>query len=317
MNEDALRDLAQRQHGLATTTQIRRLGGTRQLIATRVRVGKWRRARRGVVVIGAVPPSWKQQVMAACLAGGSGVTASHRTAARLWQLVERSGRIELLAGDDRHLRLNAVRVHRSCLYPTLDQTLCDGIPVTTTARTIVDLAPVQGDERVVGIWIDAALRAGTLDLLELRSCLARVAGPGRGDVTCLRDALARRLPGYDPGDSDLEIRALTALHDAAFPPPVQQHRVACPSGPAFLDLAYPAHKVAIELDGWEHHGRRSAFDRDRARRNELTVLGWRVFQFTASMPNRVLTQTIGEAIGHAAANQPPVSGHKVATTGTN
>ena len=236
--------------------------------------------------------------MAACLAAGDGAMASHRTALRLWDVVGRSGRIELLADERRRIRLDRVTSHRSRLLPLFDRTTRHGIPVTTVARTIVDLAPIQGDERVVGTWIDAALRAKNLDLLELRSCLARVAGPGRGDVACLRQALARRLPGYDPGDSDLEVRALTALTDAGFPLPAQQFRVQCPDGPAFIDLAYPEHLVAIELDGWDQHGRRSAFDGDRARRNELTVQGWQVFQFTATMSDRVLVAMIGRAIGH-------------------
>lgn len=124
----------------------------------------------------------------------------------------------------------------------------------------------------------------------------------RGAGTSVRSShvLAQRLPGYDPGDSELEARALRALHEAGLPAPVQQHQVRRPNGRlARIDLAYPAQMVAIELDGWDHHGRRSAFEPDRIRRNELTLLGWDVYQFTASMEDRILTSTVAAALGQA------------------
>lgn len=79
MDHHGLRTLALAQHGLATRRQILDLGGTDALIARRIRTGQWARSRRGVIVIGAVAPSWEQRVMAACLAAGDGALASHRT----------------------------------------------------------------------------------------------------------------------------------------------------------------------------------------------------------------------------------------------
>ena len=234
--------------------------------------------------------------MAACLAAGPGVVASHRTAARLWELVPRSGRIQLLAGANRQIRLAGIEVHRSALLPAADATSIRGIPVSTTARTIADLSPTQ-DSDTIGAWIDRCLRARQLHLLELRSCVALLAGPGRGDLADLRNLLAKRLPGYDPGDSDLEIRALTILEAAGLPAPVQQHRVRRPNGRwAYLDLAYPDHQIGIELDGWEFHSQRGAFDKDRDRRNDLTLLGWRIYQFTSSTTDRSLVATIRSAL---------------------
>lgn len=117
------------------------------------------------------------------------------------------------------------------------------------------------------------------------------------DLRALREALALRLPGYDPGDSELEIRALRALHRAGLPTPIQQHVVRRPDGRlARIDLAYPSERIAIELDGWDHHGRRSRFDPDRIRRNELTLLGWDVYNFTATMDDNTLTSTVAAAL---------------------
>ena len=238
--------------------------------------------------------------MAACLAAGPDAVASHRTAARLWELVPRSGQIEILLAEGRRVRLAGIQVHRSVLLSHLDCTSIGGIAVSSLARTIADVSSVQGDQKVVGGWVDAAMRRNGLDLLEVRSCIARLDGPGRSDLTCLRQVLARRMAGYDPGDSELEVRALRALDHAHLPAPVQQHPVELPGGRrAFIDLAYPSDLVAIELDGWDVHGRRSAFDHDRARRNDLTLLGWRVYQFTSSMSDVTLTGTIGRALGLA------------------
>jgi very-short-patch-repair endonuclease len=80
--------------------------------------------------------------------------------------------------------------------------------------------------------------------------------------------------------------------------PVQQFRVLRQNGkPAFVDLAYPDARVAIEVDGWDAHGRRNAFDADRARANDLTLLGWRVLRFTSRMSDASILRTIRDALG--------------------
>lgn len=303
MDERRLNDLAARQHGLLNRSQAHRAGLSDDAIKRRIRSGRWRRLRTGVYVVGPVPSSWHQRVMGVCLGGGPDLVASHRTAARLWGLLDADGRIEVTVAGERRVRLPGARVHQSILLPDLDRTTRASIPVTTLSRTIADVSGHQ-DPLTVGIWIDGAMRNHRLGLLDLRSCVARLAGPGRRDLRPLRAALAPRLPGYDPGDSELEARALRALDDAGLPRPVQQHPVRRPDGrTAFIDLAYPPEMVAIELDGWEHHGRRSAFDSDRIRRNELTLLGWDVYQFTATTTGSVLTSTISSALAMARAQR--------------
>ncbi len=54
--------------------------------------------------------------------------------------------------------------------------------------------------------------------------------------------------------------------------------------------------LAIELDGWETHGIRSAFDADRMRANDLVLLGWTVLRFTWSMPDAYLCETVRRAL---------------------
>ncbi len=97
--------------------------------------------------------------------------------------------------------------------------------------------------------------------------------------------LGARIPGYDPGDSDLETRALRALTAAGLPPPKQQHRMMVERQEGADRLAYPELKIAIELDSWKYHGgdNLTAFTDDRARKNDLIALGWAAPSFTESM----------------------------------
>lgn len=299
MDDAAIVAMAQEQHGAISRVQVLDLGGSDKVIGHRLRHGLWRRIRPGVYAVGAIPDGWQLQVMAACLAGGPEVVASHRTAARLWGLVERSGRIELTARDGRRLGLTGVQGHRSLLLPALDLATVEGIPTTTIARTIVDAASHQ-PVAAVGHWIDASMRRDDLDLHDLRACIARLAGPGRRDLSPVREALAERLPGYDPGDSELEVRALRAIARAGLPTPVQQHPVRRPDGTlAYLDLAYPRALVGIEVDGWAFHRSFERFTSDRARRNDLTALGWRMYQFTARTSDRSLVEMVAQALGAA------------------
>ncbi|WP_371748972.1 type IV toxin-antitoxin system AbiEi family antitoxin domain-containing protein [Aquihabitans sp. G128] len=256
VSEAALVRVAQTQHGLISRRQALEAGVSTEAIKRRLRTGRWLLCGRGVYCVGGAPTTWHQQVLAACLSAGPDVVASHRSAARLWGLVSADGRMELTVAGERRVRVPRTRVHQSILLPALDRTTCDGVPTTTVARTLADVASHQ-DAQTVGLWIDGAIRSGRLDLLDLRSCLARLSGPGRRDLRPLRSALERRLPGWDPGDSELEARALRALDDAGLPAPVQQHPVRRPDGePALIDLAYPPQLVAIETEGWEHHGTR-------------------------------------------------------------
>lgn len=295
----AERDLVARataQHGLISRSQALGAGLSRQAIGRRLETGRWTLLRPGVYAVGAPPSTWHQQVLSACLAGGPDVVVSHRSAARLWGLVDADGRTEVTVAGDRRVRLPGVRVHQSILLPELDRVVREQVPVTSLSRTLADVASHQ-DPRTVGQWVDQAMRQEALDLRDLRCCLARLAGPGRRDLRPIRAALDLRAPGWDPGDSALEARALHALHHGGLPAPVQQHPVRRPNGAvAELDLAYLPEKVAIELDGWAEHGKRGAFERDRARRNDLTLLGWEVYQFTWAMPDLVLVRVVSEAL---------------------
>ncbi len=296
MDETAIVRLALRQHGLVTRQQARSLGATPDAIDGQLARGGWTAARRGVYVVGAAPSTWEQKAMAACLAGGADVVGSARTAARIWGFVDRSGRLEVLVGGRRRVRLERVTVHRTLLLPAIDRAVVRGIPVTSVARTLVDASQHQHPE-VVGQWIDQAMRDHGLQILELDSCLARLAGPGRRNVESLRAALKKRPVGYDPGESSLEARVLRILAAVGLPPPVLQHPVRRSDGRmARIDVSYPWAMVALEPEGFAFHSDRTAFDHDRIRGTELTLLGWDVYRLTSTMSDRYIADTATRAL---------------------
>lgn len=281
--------LAERQHGVFSVAQS---GLTRDQIAARVARGELERARVGVYRIGGSPPTWEQAVMAACLVGPP-AWASHGTAARLWRLrhAPAEERLHVVTPADQRLRQPGVIAHRSTLLAPSDLTVHCGIPVLSVARTFAEIAGTLGCRRL-GESVDDALRRRLLHLERLRACHARLAGPGRRRLRDLRRVLAQRLPGYDPGESDLEIRALRALVRGGLPVPSQQHRVLVRGRTYRLDLAYPEARVGIELLGWAYHGPRSAFDGDRARTTDLQADGWTILEFTSATTDEELLRVV-------------------------
>lgn len=295
--------LSARQYGLITRRQAIALRMQPDAIDHRLATGRWRAIRAGVYVIAGSPPSWAQAVLAACLAGGDGTVLTHATAAQLWAFdrVPESG-LHVMSDRGRRIRLDGLTAHRSLLLPKLDRTVHQRIPTTTAARTITEMSGSIGP-LLAGSWLDAGIRRRVTRLAEVRCCVARLAGPGRRKLSVIRTVLEFRLPGYDPGDSNLEVRALRALRDGGLPAPVQQHRVTVGGRRCRIDLAYPEAMIAIELDGWEWHGNRSAFDADRARANELEAAGWHVFRFTSTSSDAEIACVIRAALSLRAAQE--------------
>jgi len=112
----------------------------------------------------------------------------------------------------------------------------------------------------------------------------------------MRAILEARATGLRPGDSHPEVRVTKLLIAAGLPRPVQQHELRVNGRTVRIDLAYPEFLIAVEYDGWEFHSTRSAFDRDRARANELELLGWTVLRFTSKASDTTIIRTVGAAL---------------------
>lgn len=313
MDEGRLVAIARTQHGLVTRAQAIAHGASSSAISRRVDAGAWSRVRPGIYALRAAPSTWRQRVLAATLAVGVGALASHRTAARFWGLVDRSGRIELVIGEDRRVRLPDVVVHRTRHLADVDRAQLDGIPCTSLPRTIIDAA-ASADAALVGRWVDLGIRDHGLKIGEVAARASELAVPGRRMPRSLLEALALRSDGHDPGRSALEARVIEALARAGLPAPARQWPFTRADGSdGFIDLAYPDRMSAIELDGWAEHGLRSAFDADRVRGNELVLAGWRLLRFTWTMTDDEIVAAIAAALRGAQAVRPgrsrPPSGH--------
>jgi very-short-patch-repair endonuclease len=264
-----LAELGLRQHGVVTRAQLLALGLSDDAIGRRVRAGRLHRVHRGVYAIGLPRLSTEGRFLAAVLAVGEGAVLSHVSAAVLWGLLgERGPRVDVtvpVRGGRRRRRL--VIVHGAAL-PAQDITLKNAIPVTTPARTIVDLADVL-PRRTVERAIDEAAYL-RLDLQGLRPL------PGRRGCGLLSRVLAEHEPGSTRTRTDLEELMLALCRRYRLPQP----RVNTIVEGYEVDFAWPAERLIVETDGWQAHGTRAAFEADRRRDAELIAAGWRVMRIT-------------------------------------
>jgi hypothetical protein len=159
-----------------------------------------------------------------------------------------------------------IRVHRSRTLHADERDECDGIPVTSVARTITDVADRLGETGLRRI-ID---RADRLQLLDLAALERR--RPGK--------ALGRVLRDYQPlpfTRSELERVFIDLCREHAIPPPTMNTTAA----ELEVDALWPEHRLVVELDGYEFHRSRAAFERDRERDVQLQLAGYRVLRYTA------------------------------------
>jgi uncharacterized protein DUF559 len=294
--DSVIAEVATPQYGLAELGQLEAAGVRRHHVVTRVRSGHLERFRPGVFVVAGSPRSYEQVVLAAVLAAGTHAVASHSTAGILWELPFVEARaVELTTPRTHWARMPGVRAHRTVAFLRCEHTVHRRIPVTTVARTLVDLSGSLSVPQI-GRMTDRALREGQLHLDDLRRCNAGLPpAPGRRPKR-IAAVLRRRVAGYEPGDSDLEVRFARAIVAGGLPEPVQQHPVLAGTRPCRIDLAYPEQKLAIEIDGWEYHRTRSAFDNDRARANDLVVAGWNVLRFTSTMTDAHAVEILSAAL---------------------
>jgi hypothetical protein len=295
--DDAIGPLAARQHALITLDQVEHLGFGRHYIDVRIDQGRLRRVRPAVFAIAGSPATWEQAAMAAVLAAGPDAVASHMTAAVLWGLPNcwHENVFEVSTPRPRRARHRGVRVHRTVRFLPMEHTVRRHIPVTSVARTLVDMSGSMSVEQL-GIATDYARRENLLRLPDLRKCVAGLPpAPGRRP-TRIHAVLGARINDYDKSESGLEMRILRAIVGADLPEPVQQYWVTLSGQWRRIDLAYPELKLAIEVDGWRDHGPRSAFDADRARDNELEIADWDRLRFTSAFSDRTIAETVARKL---------------------
>jgi hypothetical protein len=213
--------------------------------------------------------------MAAVIACGQGAVLSHLDAAALWEIYKSKGvRIHVLASWNR--RVTGLWIHRARRLHPEDVTVHEGIPVTTVARTLVDLTDVLGRDRVLRAMREAEY-LGLLDPDTLNAAVKRA--HGRRNVKALKNAIAIHNPGQIVRD-ELEHRFLELIRPVGIPAPETNVKVRTKRRTYTVDCLWRDQGVAVELDGRAAHVRASAFEEDRERDAALSAIGLRPVRFT-------------------------------------
>jgi hypothetical protein len=282
--------LAADQHGVLTMEQLRRVLGD-AAIRKRVQRGALTRVHAGVFAVAGAPSTWQQRLVAACLSR-AGTVVSHWAAAELWQLGARRPTHPIVTFDAtkgaRRHRLRRVEVHESAFLDGPHVATLRGIPVTSAARTALDLTAFAAP-RTVARYVDEGMRRGVIEIPQLVEVFEDLDTRGRWKSTVMRAIIERRLEGFDPGDSDEEVDIVQVLVDAGLPRPAQQHEVILDGRRHELDVSYPDLMIDIEFDGFGFHRPRLPFDEERARQNRLVNHDWTILRFTtANSPDDIV-----------------------------
>jgi very-short-patch-repair endonuclease/predicted transcriptional regulator of viral defense system len=291
--EERIAGLAAEQHGLIRREQLRAAGLSAQAVDRMVATGRLRPVHRGVYLVGPLEGP-RAREMAAVLAIGRGARASHDGAAWLWGVVpgrDPSSPVDLVVVSGGATSRPGIRLHRVRSLPADECATVEGVPVTSVARTLLDLATRVG-RRDLEQAIARAERERLATLDDLRSLVARY--PHRPGTPALRAILDDEAePALTESQAEEEFLALA--REAELPDP----KVNAAVGPYRLDFYWPDHHIAVEVDGFRHHGVRPRFEGDRQRTARLAAMGIQVIPVTWSQltGQRVATAVrIGKAL---------------------
>jgi hypothetical protein len=290
--ERELARLASRSHGVVTRVELLAAGISEREVDRRLQRGMLIRVHRGVYRVGHRAPSVEARYLAAVRACGEGAVLSGRAASHLLGLL-RGGAPppEVTAPAERRVR--GVRTRRARRGQPPKATSVRGIPVTTVAQTLVDLARELDDDELARACHEAGVRHRTTPA-QVEQILTRQPNPG-----------ARRLRRVMRGEvrvtlSKLEARFLQRLREAGLPLP-QTNR---PAGTKRVDARWPDQHLAVELDSYRYHHTRHAWEQDRRREREAHARGDQHRRYTygdvLERPERMLTELRRLLVGASA-----------------
>ena len=242
------------------------------MIAGLIRAGFLHVLHRGVYAVGhlALAPFAREQ--AALLACGAGATVSHRSALHLWGLLDVAP-ADVDVTVRHHCRPKpGIRLHRVLLDPR-DIRNRHGLPVTSPAQSLIACAAEATDRELEDALAEARahrlIREG-----ELEQVLDR-AGRQRGAARMRALLKAEGEPGITRSHAERRFRRL--LREAGLPEPRTNVRLACG---VEVDFLWEAERVVVEVDSWQFHGHRRAFERDRKKSIILTDAGYLAIRIT-------------------------------------
>jgi predicted transcriptional regulator of viral defense system len=269
--ERAIAEIANQAQGLVTRPELLAAGITPAEIKHRVRNGALLREYRGVFRVGHRAPSVETRYLAAVKACGRGAVLSGAAAGHLYGLLKAGPRVPAVTTRTER-RVPGVETHRSRRLDSRDATTWRGVPVTSVARTLVDLAarlPVEDLARAcheadVRYAVGPAAVEEVLERLGNAPDAAKLRLILRGDV---RVTLSK-----------LESCFLDRLRAAGLPLPETNRRV----GARRVDCRWPSARLTVELDSYRYHRTRHAWEQDREREREARARGDEFRRYTFS-----------------------------------
>ncbi len=264
--------LAGRQHGVVSRAQLREIGLSDRAISRRCAAGSLHRVHQGVYAVGHALLTARGRWMAAVLAGGPGAALSHNSAAALWELRPSSARLIDVTTRRTGRARSGIRIHRPRTLHPDETTTKHGIPVTTPARTILDLAGLKS------IRLEHLLDRN--EILELTdypalAALAR-AHPRHRGARRLVQTLDRYEAGTTVTRSGLERLFLALCEHHGLPRPKANTTVQGKE----VDFLFEHARLIVETDSWRYHKTRRAFENDRARDAIAARAGYRTLRVT-------------------------------------
>jgi hypothetical protein len=284
MRDVQLAALAARQFNRVSRRQLAELGFSEMAIRHRTANGRLALVEQGVFAVGPVlqHDDWGRWMGATLTAPGTWLSHVSAAAAReLWSLPRR---VETVTrrGDGGPRRHGGLLVYRSSILDEQVTTTVNGVPMTTVARTVFDLARLIGHRALARLVRDAVRDHVTL--YEVGDELAR--HPRRRGVRQLAGTLARYsgLP-LERARSGAEIRAMEILRDAGRPLPRLNVKIADEEA----DLSWPAERLIIEIDGGPFH---LDVGEDARKEAAWVEAGWTIRRIPSDevygQPNRLL-----------------------------
>jgi very-short-patch-repair endonuclease len=272
--ERRLASLASRQYGVVGRWQLVELGFGDEPIKLRLRAGRLHPLHRDAYAVGHRVVTRRGKWLAAVLAMGPGAFLSHESAAALWALAGDRPRVDVTAPGGRQVRpgRKGIRVHR-CKFDPDEVVVRDGIPVSTVARTLFDLAEQSELHRLKSAW-DEASRLRRLRPAEVAIVYER--GYGRRARRRIKPFLDAEQRYVEDTASPLEDRF--AVFCTAHRLPRPQTNVLVDGDE--VDALWPAARLIVELDSWEYHAHRAAFETDRSRDTDHLLAGYRTIRVT-------------------------------------
>lgn len=268
--EERIAEIARATHGVTTRRQLLSAGLTPKEISVRVARGSLIAVHRGVYRVGHRAPGAAATYLAAVLACGYGALLGGRAAG--WWLGLEDGEPpvpEVIARTER--RVEGVRVRRCRTLGTEDAWMHRGVPVTTPARTLVDLAAMLSLDALSTAAHQAGIRYRTTPAHVSAELTKRPAARGRANLEIVigRRALVTL--------SRLERRFLRVLREAHLRRPDETNR---PAGGRRVDCRWHDPPLTVELDSFTFHNSRHAFERDRRREREAYARGDQFRRYT-------------------------------------